>query len=128
MDACREECLVSIDIAQARENPLVHEPALDSAPSPTHGSAELTLRHLLGVGPKAPEQGVQLLTCAAAQATEATRVAEAKFLGAVFKQQPHMSVSGEGIDHSRDDELACHPQPDDKEERNLVISRAQLNG
>ena len=126
MDAGHKERLIRIDVAEAGQQLLVHQPTLDGAVAVAHGAQELRLGHLLRVRPHSTEGGFQLLARAGAYPAEPPHIAKPQLLALVERQQ-HVGVRLERRLARGDGELPGHAQAHQQVSRRLVIG-AELEG
>ena len=92
MDARREERLVGVDVAEARQDPLVHQPALDGAPAAAQGMQELVEGDLLRIRPETRKDRLQLRARATPQTAEAARIAVPQFLSSSLQFQSQVGM------------------------------------
>jgi hypothetical protein len=115
VQARQEESFVRIDIAQASQLLLIHQPTLDGPTAVTESRKKLWLRNLRRVRSELAEDFFELLTRAASQPPEAPRVAIANLLPAVIQGQARVGVRFERRVARLHGELARHSQSNKQE-------------
>jgi hypothetical protein len=128
MNARFEQRFICVDVPQARNKVLVHQPTLDSAFAATHSRQELRLGYALSIRAERPPYLFQLRFGQRAQSAEAPHITEAQFFVAIVESHEYVGMWLNRSVVRGDRELARHAQAHQKKTRRLAFFARQLDG